>query len=488
MAEGALKERTAKGLFWGGLSNGLLQVISLVFAVIIGRILDPSDFGVVGVLTIFSAVATTIQDSGFSGALLNRRKIDPNDYNSVFWFNVLLSGFIYLILFFSAPAIARFFHNPELVRLSRFTFLGFVIGSFGTAQNAYLMKQMRIKEKSIASIVSVAVAGFVAVILALKGFSYWGIAIQNVLTIAVNTIGLCIASPWRPTFRISFKPVAEMFGFSVKILITNTVSIINYHFFSVIFGHFYTERDVGLYNQANKWNSAGYSMINGMVHNVSQTVFVEASDDPARQLRVFRKMMRFAAFVSFPLMFGLALIAPEFITIFLTGKWLESGQLLRILAIGGAVYPITTVMVLLIISHGGSGVQMWNNIAMGLVQLGVCALLFRYGVTWMVVAYTVVNCLWLIIWLACVNRYLRYPLGAFLRDLAPYALLSAAVMVATYFLTRPSADIRLLCISRIVIAVVLYAGAMRLSGSVLYKESLDFLFSRFKKGGNHADD
>ena len=481
MGESTLKEKTSKGLFWGGLSNGLLQVISLGFAIVIGRILDPSDFGVVGVLTIFSAVASTIQESGFTGALLNRKKIDPNDYNAVFWLNVFLSLLLYLVLFFCAPAIARFFHNPELVRLSRFVFLGFVIGSFGTAQNAYLVKQMRIKEKSIASIVSVIVAGVVAIVLALNGFAYWGIAIQNVVTVAVNTIGLWMASPWRPSFHISFKPLQGMVGFSLKILITNVIAMINYHFFSVVFGHYYTEREVGLYNQANKWNSARYSTINGMAHNVSQTAFVEASEDPLRQLHVFRKMIRFVSFISFPLMLGLALIAPEFITIFLTDKWVESGHLLRILAVGGAIYPVVTVMVALIISHGGSGVQMWINIVSGIALIAVCALFFRFGVVAMVIAYTVVNYLFLAVWYWAVRKYIPYSAGAFLRDIGIFAVISATVMVATYFVTMPIRNIYVLCISRILIAAVIYLATMRLSGAEIYKESKQFITSRFQR-------
>ena len=484
MGEATLKEKTSKGLFWGGLSNGLLQIISLGFAVIIGLILDPSDFGVVGVLTIFSAVASAMQESGFTSALLNRKKIDSDDFNSVFWFNILLSLFLYLVLFFCAPAIARFFHNPELVRLSRFVFLGFVIGSFGTAQNAYLLKQMRIKEKSIAAIVSVVVAGVVAIALAMNGFAYWGIAIQNVLTVAVNTIGLWIASPWRPSLRVSFKPVREMLGFSIKILITNIVAMVNHHFFSVVFGHYYTEREVGFYNQANKWNAAGYSTINGMAYNVSQTALVESSDDPDRQVRVFRKLMRFISFVSFPLMFGLALIAPEFITIFLTDKWVEGGYLLRILAIGGAVYPISSMMVSLILAHGGSGVQMWNNIATGLVLIAVCALFFQQGVTAMVIAYTVVHVLFLAVWHRSVNRYIRYPLGVFLWDIGFFMAISAVTMVVTYFITIPIQNIYLLCISRILIAAAIYLVTMRLSGAEIYKECRLFVLQLFT-GSKH---
>ena len=482
MGESTLKEKTSKGLFWGGLSNGLLQLMNLLFAVIIGRILNPSDFGVVGVLTIFSAIASTMQESGFTAALVNRKEVDARDYNSVFWFNVLMSAALYLLLFFLAPFIARFFHNPVLVRLSRFTFLGFLIGSLGTAQNAWLLKHMKVKQKSLASIIAVVVAGTLSVVLALNGFSYWGIAIQNVVSVTVNTLCLWIASSWRPSFHISLRRAWDMFGFSVKILITNVVAMANYHLFSVVFGRYYSEYEVGVYNQANKWNSAGYSTIDGMVHSVVLPALVEARDDKVRQTRVFRKMIRFVAFVSFPLMLGLSLIAPDFITIFLTDKWAESGSLLRLLCVGGSVYSIATVMILLIISHGGSGVQMWNSIAMGIVQVIICICFFRFGVNAMVVASMTVNVVWLLIWHRCVNRYLSYAIWDFLKDIGFYALVAVAVMVVTYFSTILIENIYLRCIGRIALAAALYILVMHLTGSAIFKESVHFVMSRIKHG------
>lgn len=481
MAEQTLKEKTAKGFFWGGMSNGLLQVINLLFAVIIGRILSPSDYGVVGVLTIFTAIATTMQESGFTAALVNRKDVDARDYNSVFWFNILIGTTLYLVLFFLAPLIARFFHNPVLVQLSRFTFLGFLIGSFGTAQNAWLLKHMMVRQKAMASIISVVVAGTVSIILALNGFSYWGIAIQNVVCVLVNTFCLWIASSWRPSFSISLQRAWKMFGFSVKILITNTVAMANYHLFSVVFGRYYSEYEVGVYNQANKWNSAGYSTIDGMVHSIVLPALVEARDDKERQTRVFRKMIRFVAFVSFPLMLGLSLIAPDFITVFLTDKWAESGYLLRLLAVGGSVYAIATVMILLIISHGGSGVQMWNTIALGIVQVIVCVCFFRFGVTAMVVANMAVSFGWLLIWNRCVNLYISYALWDFIKDIGFFALIASCVMVATYFMTAFIGIIYVRLISRIVLAAGLYMGIMRLSGAAIFKESLAFLLGRFKR-------
>jgi len=481
MGESTLKERTSKGFFWGGLSNGLLQIINLGFAVVIGRILDPSDFGVVGVLTIFSAIASTMQESGFTAGLVNRKVVDPKDYNSVFWFNVLISATLYVVLFFMAPLIARFFHNPVLVRLSRFVFLGFLIGSLGTAQNAWLLKHMMVKQKAMASIISVVVAGAVSVILALKGFSYWGIAIQNVLSVTVNTVCLWVVSTWRPTFHISLRRAWGMFGFSVKILITNSIAMANYHLFSVVFGRYYTEYEVGIYNQANKWNTAGYSSIDGMVHSVVLPALVEARDDKERQTRVFRKMLRFVAFVSFPLMLGLSLIAPDFITVFLTDKWAESGYLLRLLSIGGSVYAIVTVMILLIISHGGSGVQLWNTIAIGIVQLLVCFFSFRYGVTTMVVSNMAVNIGWLLIWHRCVNRYISYSLWEFIKDIGFFALVAASVMVATFFMTAFIDNIFIRLVARIVLAAGLYIGVMRLSGAAIFKECMQFAISKLKR-------
>ena len=148
MAEQTLKEKTAKGLFWGGLSNGAQQVLNLVFGLMLARILDASDYGMVGMLAIFSAIASTIQESGFTAALTNQKEIRHEDYNAVFWFSTLTGVLFYLILFFCAPLIAQFYDKPELIGLSRIVFLGFLFGGFGIASNAYMFKTLMVKERA----------------------------------------------------------------------------------------------------------------------------------------------------------------------------------------------------------------------------------------------------------------------------------------------------------------------------------------------------
>ena len=305
MAEQSLKDKTAKGLFWGGLSNGLLQFLNLFFGVFLARILTPADYGMIGMLTIFSLIAGSLQESGFIAALANKKEVVHKDYNAVFWFSTGLSFCLYIILFFCAPLIADFYHVPELTALSRYSFLGFFIASLGTAQSAFLFRNLMVKQKAMSSVIALIFSGIVGVLLASLGFAYWGIATQNLVYVATVTVCYWCFSSWRPTFHLDFTPLKGMLSFSSKLLLTNIFGHINNNLFSVILGKFYSETEVGYFGQANKWNMMGHSLITGMVNGVAQPVLAQVSDDKERQSRVFRKMLRFTAFISFPAMFGL---------------------------------------------------------------------------------------------------------------------------------------------------------------------------------------
>ena len=169
----SLKEKTAKGLFWGGMNNSIQQLLGLVFGIILGRLLSPSDYGLIAMITIFSLIATALQNSGFSTALVNEKEPKDSDYNSVFWFNILMGGSIYLILFFSAPFIADYYHEPRLVSLCRYAFIGLLFSCSGVAQAAYLYKNLRAKQLAKASITATIISSCVAAIMAWQGFSYW---------------------------------------------------------------------------------------------------------------------------------------------------------------------------------------------------------------------------------------------------------------------------------------------------------------------------
>lgn len=352
MSQSSLKEKTAKGLFWGGLSNGLQQVLNLVFGIFLGRLLDRSDYGMVGILTVFSAIAAALQEGGFISALTNRKNATHRDYNAVFWFSFLCSVTFYLILFLCAPLIARFFGIAELVPLSRVLFLGFVISSLSIAPRAYLFKNLKIRETTVISLTALAVSGVVGITLAANGFAYWGLAFQSLSFVTMVTLLNFYFSRWRPSLHIDFSPIREMIGFSSKLIVTNVFTILNNNLFSVVLGKFYSPKEVGDFTQANKWNGMGHTLITNMINGIAQPVFTSIADDRERQLNVFRKLLRFTAFISFPAMFGLSLVSKELIVITITEKWLSSAAILQLLCVWGAFIPITSLFSNLVISRG----------------------------------------------------------------------------------------------------------------------------------------
>ncbi len=478
MAEQSLKEKTAKGLFWGGLSNGVQQLLNLFFGIFLSRILTPDDYGMVGMLSIFSLIAGSLQESGFIAALANKREISHKDYNAVFWFSTGLSACLYLILFFCAPLIAKFYNTPQLTALARYSFLGFFIASLGIAHSAYLFRNLMVKQKAIAVTIGLVASGTIGVTMAFLGFAYWGIATQSI--VYVGTVNICYwrFSPWRPTLSFDFRPLKGMLSFSSKLLATNIFNHINNNILTVILGKFYSGQEVGYFTQANKWNSMGYSVVSGTVNSVAQPVLSTLSDDRERQQRAFRKMLRFTAFISFPAMLGLSLIAPELIILSITDKWLPSASILQLLCIGGAFIPVTNLYSNLIISKGKSNIYMWNTICLGIIQLVTMLLLYPYGIRTMISIYVAINICWLLVWHYFVWREIRLSLFMALKDVLPFAVIAAGVMAAAYYITIGITNLYLLIISKILIAALLYTAIMWLSRSVTFRESLHYIIKK----------
>lgn len=478
MSDTSLKEKTAKGLFWGGFSNGIQQLLNLGFGIVLARLLDASDYGMVGMLTIFSAIAAALQEGGFISALTNRKETLHKDYNTVFWFSLMCSTTIYILLFFAAPLIADFYDTPELIPLSRLSFLGFVISSMSIAPRAYLFKNLRIKDTTIISISSLIVSGIVGITLAANGFAYWGIALQSISFITVMTILNFYFSRWRPHFRFDFTPIKEMIGFSSKIIITNIFTIINNNLFSVLLGKFYSEREVGNFTQANKWNGMGHTTITGMINGIAQPVFTRVADDKARQLAVFRKLLRFTAFISFPAMLGLSLVSKELIVITITEKWLPSADILQLLCIWGAFIPVINLFSNLLISRGHSSIYMWSTISLSLLQIVAVCAIYPYGLEWMLRIFVIINIGWLFVWFRFVKREIGLRLRDMLKDISPYLSLSIVLVVSTHYATQPIENLYLNMAAKIIMVAGLYALVLWKLQSTIFRESIEFLLKK----------
>jgi O-antigen/teichoic acid export membrane protein len=269
-----------------------------------------------------------------------------------------------------------------------------------------------------------------------------------------------------------------MIGYSSKLMVTHTFHIINANLFSVLLGKFYTEKEVGYFNQANKWNTMGYTTINGMITSVAQPVLASISEDKGYQRKALRKMLRFTAFVSFPAMFGLSLTAPELITLAITDKWLPSAQMMQILCIGGAFLPISNLFSQLLLSRGHSSTYMWCTIALSLLQLVTAYFAYPYGIQTMLYAFIIVNIGWIMVWLHFVYREIGLTYLSFLKDICPYLLLSGVLVISAHYVTLGIEPIGIRLSSKIIGVGGLYILILWLMKSVILQESIAFFLNK----------
>lgn len=475
-----LKEKTAKGLFWGGLSNGVQQLLNLVFGVFLARILSQTDYGMVGMLGVFTALASSLQEGGFISALNRKKDLTQRNLTAVFWFNITISVILYITLYFCAPLIARFYAEPELTALARFVFIGFLISSLGVVPTAIMYRNMMVREQAIYTFITQIISGVVAIVLALLGFAYWGIAIQTLLYITLATFFKYYFTRWKPSLIFDTGPIKEMIGFSSKLIVTNIFNAVNNNLFPILLGKLYTPHAVGNYTQANKWNTMGGTLVSNMLNGIAQPVFAKTGDDQSRQKRVFRKLLRFTAFVSFPAMFGLALISKEFIVILLTEKWLESAVMMQMLCIGGAFVPVSCLFSNLLVTRGHSAVYMWCTIMLCLVQL--CAAYFSapYGIHLMIKVNVVIYIGWILVWFIFTRNDIHITLLEVIKDLSPYFLLSAVCVGVAYLATQNLSSLYLRLVLKVLIVGLSYCVSLWLLKSVIFSEFVHFLVERIK--------
>lgn len=453
----------------------MMQLVGALFGIILLRLLTPGDYGKIAVLIIFANIASSLQESGFIAALINKKEPTHEEYNGVFWFNVLVSAVLYIGLWFSAPLIADFYHEPILTPLARYLFLGFVISAFGTVQRAYLLGHIMMKQYGIINVVSLILSNLVGVAMAFMGYAFWGLATQSLLYVLFIVLFNWYVSPWRPTLNINLRPAWQMFGFSSKLLVTNLFNQLNSQVFSIILGRFYTTHVAGLYGNARKWDDMAINTINGMMTGVSQPVLAQVVDEDERYRSVFRKMLRFVSFVTFPAMLGLAIISEEFILITVGEEWRESALMLSMLCVHGAFYPITMLYSSMAISRGKSGINMFCTITICIIiWIGLIAL-HTLGVYYMISFFVLINVLWLLVWQWFAWRMVRLSLWDALKDILPFFLFAALVMSSTWYVLSPIDNIYLRLILKVILAATLYLGIVWISGAQILRETIAYL-------------
>ena len=473
--EKTLKEKTAKGLFWGGISNILQQLVVLSFGIFIARILYPEDVGLVGLLTIFTLLATTIQEGGFSIALINKKHVNKEEYSSVFWTNVIISSILYLLLFLSAPLIAEYFSEPRLVLLSKVVFLTILFSGFGIVQNTILTKSLEIKKLTIINFISILISSSTGLLLALRGFSYWSIAIQALVLSFSKTMLLWKMSDWKPDFTINIKFIKSIFSFSIKMLLSALVGHISNGMYSVLLGKYGTINQVGFYTQGNRWATIPSGFLCSVIQTVSLPVMAEVKEDKAREYIVFRKMLRFTAFISFPISLGFGFLISEFIPLFVGEKWNGCIPIIRLFCVSGALNSIQAIYNHILTSNGYAKYILYTNIAYSFLLISSLFVSVKYGILPMILSMIIIQSIFFIIAISYTKRKLGFLFINFIKDTAPFLIITLSIFGIITLLLQGLENLWLIFILKIIISVTGYILIMTLFNVTIFNESLSFL-------------
>lgn len=339
----SLKDKTVKGVIWSAIDRFSAQGIQFVFSILIARLLVPEDYGVIAMLGIFMAVSQTFIDSGFGTALI--RKIDrtETDFSTVFYFNIVVAAVFYLILFFSAPAIARFYETPLLESVTKVVALNLIISSLSGIHNAKLSIDIDFKSRAKISILTTLLTGAVGLWMAYAGYGVWALVVQNLCSSVLRTVMLWIIVKWRPKLIFSWKSFKELFSFGSKLLASGLLDTVYNNLYTLIIGKVFTSATLGLYSKANSLAQFPSSNITGVLQTVTFPVLSTIQNEEERLADAYKRFLKLSAFVVFPLMIGLAAVADPFIRIALTDKWEGSIYLLQIICFALMWYPIHAI-------------------------------------------------------------------------------------------------------------------------------------------------
>ena len=423
-----LKQRTEKALIWSFVDKFGQQIIYFVSGIILANLLMPGDYGKIGVLTIFIVLSNILIDSGFSSALIRKKGATDSDYSTIFYFNLIISLFFYLILYFSATFISSYFDIPDLVNISRVLFLSIIFNSLGLIQQTRMFKEIRFTEYARINIAALTISSAFAIWLAANGGGVWALVVQTLGLSVLKTILLWFYGRWYPKLIFSISSIKEFLGYSANLLGTGVLNAVFNNIYPLIIAKSFSTSTVGFYTQAQKLQDIPSALIANIFRSVAFPVLSSINDDKPRLLRVFGKYIRTTAFFIFPIMMLLIVVAHPLILSLITDKWIHSVPMLQVLSLAGMFSPFIILYYDLFNTEGRSDINFKLEIAKKIFLIIAITIALSFGNSIMSlicvwVAYTLLS---LIVTAVVSSQVAGYKVISFVRDITPYFLVAFA--------------------------------------------------------------
>ena len=427
-----IKDKTISGLFWRFAERCGAEGVTFIVSILLARLLDPSDYGLIAMVTVFIAISKVFVDSGMGNALIQKKDADELDFSSVFYFNIVICLGIYALLFVFSPVIAMFYRKTELTALIRVLGITIIISSVKNVQQAYVSRHMLFKNFFFATLGGTLGAAALGILMAFMGFGVWALVAQQIFNTFVDTVILWIMVKWRPIKAFSLKRLKGLFSYGWKLLVSSLINTVYDNLRQLIIGKMYSSVELAYYNKGRSFPSTIVTNINSSIDSVLLPAMSKEQSDVQRVKTMTRRSIRVSSYVMWPMMIGLAVVAEPVISLLLTDKWLDSVPFLRIFCIIFAFQPIQTANLNAIKAMGRSDLFLKLEIIKKTIGLIILLIAMRFGVFAIAASLLVYNVIAQILNSSPNWKLLGYTYFEQLKDIFTYIILSCLMAGIIY--------------------------------------------------------
>lgn len=393
MSEASLKDKAVSGVLWMSLQKFVNQLVTFVIGILLSRLITPEEFGVIGMLSIFFAVAATFQQCGFGTALVQKKDRTDADFSTTFIFNVSASVIVYAVLFFAAPYIADFYETPILTDVTRISALTFIIGGLSGIQYSKLNIDLNFRVLSIMSIISQIITGVIGFTLAFLGFGVWALVLQSLISGVITGVIIWGISDWKPKLIFSTKSFKQLFSYGANMLGSNLINTIYAELYTLVIGKCYNPFSVGMYNRANGFAQMPTQAIMSLSQDVNFPIMVKLQNDNERLLRAYEKLLELPIYILYPTLIGLIVLAEPIVQVLIGDTWLPCVPYIQILCVGYLFYPLNGFNISLLNVKGRPDLVLKMDFIKKPIGILLLISAIPFGIMWMMVgkaAYSVI--------------------------------------------------------------------------------------------------
>lgn len=477
------KQKVAGGLFWSYGERIMAQLVSLIVSIVLARLLDPENYGVISIVMIFITLCDAIVTGGFGNSIVQKKDADELDVNTMLICSVATSFFLYVILFLAAPFIADFYQMEIIRPILRVLGLRLLISGVNSIQRAWIQKRMLFKRFFISTSFGTIISAVVGISMAYMGAGAWALVGQYLTNSFIDTVVLFITNDWRPKLQFSFDRAKQMLSYGWKVLLTTVVYTVEGDLRSLIVGKQFGSADLAYYDQGKKFPNLLVSNINTSISNVMFPVLSKNQDNRERMKAICRRSIKTSTYLLAPLLLGLIAVSNEFVRVILSDKWLPCVPFLQILTLVYLVRPLTTTDQQAIMSTGRSDLTLRIMIAVNVtdVILLLIAVFAMKSVIMIAVGALLTEVVSMALFIKYVKKCIGYTYLEQLSDIAPSLLLAISMGVIVYLVGKINVNVIIVLFLQVVVG----AGYYLAMSCILHFEPFIYLVKMLKeKFGN----